>query len=118
MTNEITESEIVLKLYTKKGETMQLYDDFGINYNDVHYKCIFREIEDYDNVLAENISLNKKNEKLQKRNDELEKSIKFITETNDDLKEHHQLLKNKLNTGRWIKVQRTGFEKVFIGPDV
>lgn len=110
-------SDTILRLYIKKGETMQLYDDFGIKYNDVHYKCIFREIEDYEKIIAEDIILKDENKRLQKRCDELEKLNAFVLDTHTHLKEHNKLLQDKVSTGKWITVKRTGFEKVFIGPD-
>jgi SMC interacting uncharacterized protein involved in chromosome segregation len=112
-------SDITLKLYTQKEDAnvLKLYDDFGIDYNNNHYKCIFREIENYDE-LVKNYNKSLKNiDKLNKEINDLKIINDLLNHSHDNIKELHTALKEKTSKGRWITVKRTGTEKVFVTPD-
>lgn len=111
--------DITLRLYTQKEDAnvLKLYDDFGIEYNNIHYKCIFREIENYDELVKNYTKSLKTIEKLNKELSDLKKSNDILLSSHDNIKELHTNLKDKISKGKWITVKRTGFEKVFIGPE-
>ena len=111
-------SDITLRLYTQKKDAnlLKLYDDFGIEYNNIHYKCIFREIENYDELVADFAKAQKDIIKLQKSNLELTEKLKIVSDSCDILKDLNKVLGDKVKTGRWINVKRTGTERVYVEP--